>query len=57
MSQNKKKTSNSVAKIASKILKHPNSSKTAKELAGSALSHVSKKNQTGESDASTNSEN
>jgi hypothetical protein len=44
---NKKKTSKNVASLAAKILNDPNSSKIAKELAGSALSQVNRTNQTG----------
>ncbi len=38
MSKNTKKTSQSVASKAAKTLTDPNASKTAKKLAGSALS-------------------
>lgn len=47
MADNNKKTSKSVAKLASEILRDSNSSDTAKQLAGSALSQVNKSNQTG----------
>lgn len=47
MGQNKKVTSDKVASLASKVLKDDNSSKIAKELAGSALSQKNKSNQTG----------
>ena len=47
MSKNKKITSPSVASKASDILRDPNSSNIAKELAGSALSQRTKGNQTG----------
>jgi hypothetical protein len=43
---NKKTTSDSVASAASKVLTNSNSSKTAKQLAGSALSQVNKGNET-----------
>lgn len=43
---NKKTTSSPVASAASKVLLNPNSSKTAKQLAGSALSQVNKGNET-----------
>lgn len=43
---NKKTTSGSVASTASKVLLNPNSSKPAKQLAGSALSQVNKGNET-----------
>ncbi|SFQ45276.1 hypothetical protein [Flavobacterium akiainvivens] len=46
---NNKKTSSSVASLASKTLTNPNASATAKSLAGSALSQVNKQNQTGSS--------
>jgi hypothetical protein len=42
-----KKTSAGVAALASKVLNNSNSSATAKQLAGSALSQVNKGNQTG----------
>jgi hypothetical protein len=42
-----KKTSAGVAALASKVLTNSNSSATAKQLAGSALSQVNKGNQTG----------
>lgn len=42
-----KKTSPGVAALASKVLTNNNSSATAKQLAGSALSQVNKGNQTG----------
>jgi hypothetical protein len=44
---NNKKTSKSVASLASETLKNNNSSEIAKKLAGSALSQVNKNNQTG----------
>jgi len=44
---NNKKTSATVATKAAKVLNDPNSSATAKKLAGSALSQVNKTNQTG----------
>jgi hypothetical protein len=44
---NSKKTSKEIASLASDILRDPNSSATAKTLAGSALSQVNKGNQTG----------
>jgi hypothetical protein len=44
---NTKKTSSQIASLAAKTLKDPNSSKIAKELAGSALSQSSTSNQTG----------
>lgn len=44
---NKKKTSNDVASLASKVLSDPNASETAKKLAGSALSQKDKTKQTG----------
>lgn len=47
MSANKKVTSKSIASLAAKTLKDKNSSKTAKELAGSALSQKVKSHQTG----------
>lgn len=47
MPRNSKKTSSNVASKAAKILTNPNASKTAKKLAGSALSQVNGKNQTG----------
>lgn len=53
---NKKQTSNKVASNASKILRNPNSSATAKSLAASALSQSGTKKQTSstmESKAST----
>ncbi len=37
---NKKQTSTKVAKLASKVLLNPNSSKTDKKIAGSALSQA-----------------
>ena len=40
---NKKQTSKSVAKKASKVLKSKSSSKTCKSLAGSALSQTKKR--------------
>lgn len=43
---NKKVTSPKVASLASSTLTDKNSSKTAKELAGSVLSQVNKSNQT-----------
>jgi hypothetical protein len=47
MGNNTKKTSDEVAKLASQVLRNPNSSKIAKELAGSALSQKNTNNQTG----------
>ncbi|CAN5760417.1 hypothetical protein BH24DEI2_BH24DEI2_10560 [soil metagenome] len=47
MPRNSKKTSTRVASKAAKVLKDPKASKTAKKLAGSALSQVNKGNQTG----------
>lgn len=48
MATNKKKTSNGIGSKASKILTNPNSSVTAKKLAGSALSQTNtRKKQTG----------
>ena len=47
MSKNTKKTSKAVASLAAKILKDPNTSPTAKKLAGAALSQSSTTNQTG----------
>jgi len=47
MSANNKTSSDEIASLAAKTLKDPNSSNIAKELAGSALSQVNKKNQTG----------
>lgn len=44
---NNKKTSKPIASLASEILRNPNSSATAKTLAGSALSQVNKAHQTG----------
>ncbi|MGJ1434421.1 hypothetical protein [Sphingobacterium siyangense] len=44
---NKKVTSNKIGSLAAKTLTDPSSSKTAKELAGSALSQMNKGNQTG----------
>ena len=46
MSTNKKVTSKPVASKAAEILKDPNSSQIARQLAGSALSQRSKGNQT-----------
>lgn len=43
---NKKTTSGNVASTASKVLRDPKSSSTAKQLAGSALSQVNKGNET-----------
>ena len=48
MAKNVKKTSASIAQLASDTLRNPNSSETAKKLAGSALSQVNKGAQTGE---------
>ena len=39
---NKKQTSTKVSKLASRVLKNPKSSKTAKSLDGSALSQARK---------------
>lgn len=47
MSSNKKTTSPKIGSLAAKILQSPSSSNIAKELAGSALSQINKKNQTG----------
>lgn len=47
MAKNTKRTSCTVASLAAKTLKNVNSSKIAKELAGSALSQKSTNNQTG----------
>ena len=47
MSVNKKMTSKSIASLAAKTLRDKNASKTAKELAGSALSQKVKSHQTG----------
>ena len=47
MAKNTKTTSPQIAKLASETLTNKNSSKIAKELAGSALSQVNKDNQTG----------
>lgn len=47
MKKNNKKTSKPVASLASEILRNSNSSSTAKQLAGSALSQVNRSNQTG----------
>lgn len=47
MSKNNKTTSKSVASKASDILRNPNSSNIAKELAGSAMSQRAPGNQTG----------
>lgn len=47
MAGNTKKTSTSVASTAAKTLRNPKASKTAKSLAGSALSQVNPKHQTG----------
>ena len=47
MTINKKATSPQVATKASDILRNPNSSATAKSLAGSALSQVQRTHQTG----------
>lgn len=44
---NKKRTSPKVASIASETLRDKNSSKIARELAGSALSQTNTSNQTG----------
>lgn len=44
---NKKVTSKHIGSLASKTLTDSNSSKIAKELAGSALSQMNKGNQTG----------
>jgi hypothetical protein len=43
---NNKKTSKGIAKLSSKTLTNPNSSKIAKSLAGSALSQKSTNHQT-----------
>ena len=47
MGRNTKKTSNKVASQAARVLKDPKASKIQKELAGSALSQVNRKHQTG----------
>ncbi|RDB02305.1 hypothetical protein [Runella aurantiaca] len=47
MSKNTKTTSPKIASEAAKVLSNPNSSATAKQLAGSALSQSNKGNQTG----------
>lgn len=47
MAKNTKKTSASVASLASETLRDPNASKTAKSLAASALSQTKTNNQTG----------
>ncbi|CCO46261.1 conserved hypothetical protein [Vibrio nigripulchritudo SOn1] len=47
MSYNSKTTSQSLAEVASKILRDDNASKIAKSLAGSALSQSNTPNQTG----------
>lgn len=47
MAINTKKTSASVGTLASKTLKNPNASKTAKSLAASALSQTKTNKQTG----------
>ena len=47
MTVNNKKTSKTVASKASKVLTDPNSSKTAKKLAGSALAQKGTSKQTG----------
>lgn len=44
---NNKKTSKSIQKLASGVLKVPNSSKIQRKLAGSALSQTSNNKQTG----------
>lgn len=44
---NKKKTSSDIASLASETLRNEQSSKIAKQLAGSALSQFSTNNQTG----------
>lgn len=44
---NKKKTSSKISSLAAQTLRDENSSKIAKELAGSALSQASSSNQTG----------
>ena len=44
---NTKKTSHSIASLASKVLKDNQASDTAKSLAGSALSQVNKGHETG----------
>jgi len=41
--QNKKQTSKKVAKVASKLLRSPKSSKASKTVSGSALSQTPKK--------------
>ncbi len=48
MSTNTKQTSRSIASLASAVLRDPNASKEALELAGSALSQASPDKQTGE---------
>ncbi len=47
MPENKKQTSESVAALASKVLKNKKSSNIAKKLAGSVLSQTNTDNQTG----------
>lgn len=47
MSFNPKHTSDNTAHLASKVMLDPKASKEAKELAGSALSQVSRDKQTG----------
>ncbi len=44
---NSKESSKGISSLAAKTLQDSNSSKTAKKLAGSVLSQVNKKNQTG----------
>ena len=44
---NQKKTSKEVASLASEVLRNPNSSETAKKLAGSALSQMNGSKETG----------
>jgi PBP1b-binding outer membrane lipoprotein LpoB len=43
---NSKKSSSSVTKIASEVLRNPNSSQISKSLAGSVLSQANSSNQT-----------
>ncbi|QXM05720.1 hypothetical protein [Crassaminicella indica] len=47
MSINKKQTSSKIVKLASDTLRNPNSSQTAKKLAGSAMSQYNTSKQTG----------
>ena len=47
MSKNKKQTSGGVVKLASETLRNPNSSKIARQLAGSAMAQYGTTKQTG----------